>query len=131
MGDGEGDLLLPFEVIRGRAAFQIDRAVRNQRDAGGRGDRVELGLERGKLERILHPIDDAGAQIHSIAHDLLLVVVIGKRHRGLAVPERDRARILDLLERARELLRERWAPGQDSSRNQREQHFETHRFSPL
>src|SRR6516164_5320270 len=71
------------------------------------------------------------AEIHGVAHDLLLVVVVGERHRGLAVAERDRAGLLDLLERAGEVLRERWASGEGRRRDHRKQHFEMHWSSPL
>ena len=54
MGDGEGDLLLPLEIVGGRAAFEIDGAVGHQRDARGRGDRIELGVELVELELALH-----------------------------------------------------------------------------
>ena len=47
------------------------------------------------------------AEVHGVADGLLLVVVVGERHRGLAVAERDRAGVLDLLERAGELLTKR------------------------
>ena len=76
MRDGEGDLLLSFEVIGGRAAFEVHGLVGDQRDTRRRGDRIELGLEVCELELLFHPIDDARAQIHGIAHDLLLIVII-------------------------------------------------------
>jgi hypothetical protein len=59
---------------------------------------AELGLDR---------VDDLHAEVHRVPDDLLLVVVVGERDRGVAVPERDAARILDLLERAGQLLCER------------------------
>jgi hypothetical protein len=51
----------------------------------------QLGLDR---------IDDFQAQVHGIADRPLLVVVIGKRDRGVAVADRDRAAVLDFRERA-------------------------------
>jgi hypothetical protein len=131
MGNGEGDLLLPLEIVGGRAAFEVDGAVRHQRDAGRRGDRVELDVELRKLELALHPLDDAPAEIHGVAHHLLLVVVVGERHRGLAVAERNRAGVLDLLERAGDLLCEHRGGGEARRRNHRKQHLDAHRCSPL
>src|SRR5262249_24985415 len=131
MGDGERHLLLALEIVGGRAALEVDGAVGYQRDTRGGGDWVELGFEVRKLEVFLHPIDDPRAEIHGIAHNLLLVVVIGERDRGLAVAERDRAGVLDLLERAGEVLRERWASGEGRRRDHRKQHFEMHWSSPL
>ena len=58
VGDGEGDLLLALEVVGGRAAFEVDRAVRDQRNARGGGHRVELDVELGELELPLHRVDD-------------------------------------------------------------------------
>jgi len=62
---------------------------------------------------------------------VLPVVVVGERHRGLAVAERDRAGVLDLLERAGEVLRERRASGEGRRRDHRKQHFDMHWSSPL
>ncbi len=131
MGDRKGHLLLALEVIGGRAAFEIDGAVRHQRDAGGGGHRIELDLELVELELGLHGVDDLPAQIHGIAHDLLAVVVIGERHRGFAVAERDRPGVLDLLERARELLRERRNRAHARCDGQRKQHPAPHVSSPV
>ena len=59
MRDGEGNLLLPLKVISSRAAFEIDRAVGDQRNAGGRSHRIELHLQLGKLELTLDRVHDA------------------------------------------------------------------------
>src|SRR6516164_6227867 len=53
MRDGEGYLPLPLKVIGSRAAFEIDRAVGDQRNAGRRSHRIELNFEVGKLELTL------------------------------------------------------------------------------
>src|SRR5262249_36418682 len=131
MRDGERDLLLALEIVGGRAAFEVDGAVGYQRDARGGGDRVELGFKVRELEVFLHTIDDPGAEIHGLTYDLLLVIVIRKRDRGLAVAERDSAGVLDLLERAGEVLRKRRTGGEGRRRDHREQHFEMHWRSPL
>ena len=81
MGDGEGNLLLPLEIVGGRAAFEVDGAVRDQRDARGGGDRLQFNVELRKFEVRFHRVDDLATQIHGVADDLLLVVVIGKRNR--------------------------------------------------
>ena len=76
MCDGEGDLFLPLEIVGGRAALQVGGAICQQRDAGGRSDRLQLDLELGELEVRLHCIDDLVAEVHGITDHLLLVVVI-------------------------------------------------------
>ena len=130
MGDGEGDLLLPLEIVGGRAAFQIDRAVRHQRDARGGGHRVELDLELVELELLLHRIDDLVAQVHRVADDLLLVVVIGERHRRLAMPDGDRAGILDLLQRPCQFLRDGRLGGEAQRCNRGHYKLGVHRVPP-
>jgi hypothetical protein len=49
-GGREADLFLTFEVVGGRAAFDVDRAVLDQRDAVGRGDRHQAGVDLGQLQ---------------------------------------------------------------------------------
>src|SRR5207302_6381026 len=49
--------------------------------------------------------DDLHAKIHRVADGLLLVVEIRERDRRLAVPDRDRADVLDFFQRAGQLLR--------------------------
>ena len=98
MGVGEGDLLLPLGIVGGRAAFEIDGAVRHQRNARRRGHRIELDLELVELELLLHGVDDLVANVHGEADRLLVVVEIGERNRGIAEAERDRAGLLDVLQ---------------------------------
>jgi len=105
----EADLLLTFGIVRRRAAFDIDRTVLHQRDAVGRGDRHQLGVELGHLQFGLHRIDDLEHQLMRVADDLLLVVVIRKRDRRLAMAQGNDPRIVDLLQRTGQLLGEkRW-----------------------
>src|SRR5882757_7867929 len=101
---GEGDLLLPFDIVGGRAAFQVDGAVRQQRDAGRRRHRIELDLELVELELFLHGLDDLVADVHREADRLLVFVQIGKRDRGVAETERDRPGLLDVLQCPCQLL---------------------------
>ena len=100
MRDRERHLLLPLEIVRGRAAFQIDRSVGDQRNAHRRCHRVEVHLELVQPQLLLHGVDDPVAEVHGVADGLLLVVVIGKRNREFAVGERDRAGLLDFLQRS-------------------------------
>ena len=100
VGDRERYLLLPLEVVGGRAALEIDGPVRHQRNARRRGDRIQLHLQIRHLEIGLHRVDDLSAEIHRVADGRLLVVEVREGDRSVAVPERDRARLLDLLERA-------------------------------
>jgi len=46
----EGDLLLALDIVGGRSAFEIDGAVRQQRDARRGRYRVELDRELVELE---------------------------------------------------------------------------------
>ena len=98
------DLLLAVGIVGGRAAFEVDGAVGHQRDAGRRGHRIELDLELVELELLLHGVDDLVADVHREPDRLLVVVEIGERDRGVAEAERDRAGVLDLLQRAGQLL---------------------------
>ena len=104
VGVGEGDLLLALGIVGGRAAFEVDGAVGHQRNAGRRGHRIELDLELVELELLLHGVDDLVADVHREADRLLVVVEIGERDRGIAEAERDGAGVLDVLQRAGQLL---------------------------
>ena len=118
VGVGEGDLLLALGVVGGRAAFEVDGAVGHQGDAGRRGHRVELDLELVELELLLHGVDDLVADVHREADGLLVVIEIGERDRGVAEAQRDGASVLDVLQRAGQLL----GPGlaDDEGRGERE-----------
>ena len=100
VGVGEPHLLLALGVVGGGAALQIDGAVGHQRNAGGRRDRVELHLELGELQLLLHGVDDLGADVHGEADGLLLVVEVGEGNRRFPEADGDGARLLDLLQRA-------------------------------
>jgi hypothetical protein len=87
-------------VVGGRAALEVDGAVRHQRDAVGRGHELVVGFQVRHLQLGLHRVDDLRAQVHGVADGPLLVVVVGERQRGVAVADGDRARILDFLQGA-------------------------------
>jgi hypothetical protein len=87
--------------------------------------------ELGELELGFHCVDDPVAKVHGIADGLLLVVIVGERHRGFAVAQRDGACFLDLLERSGELLRERCACPERRQGGCRKQYREMHCNSPL
>ena len=99
-----GGLLLAIEIVGGRSALEVYGGIGDQWNAGRGGDGVELELKLVDFQLLLDRVDDAVAQIRGVADDLLIVVVIGTRHRRLAIAERDRAGVLDLLERAGQLL---------------------------
>ena len=80
-------------VVEPHSRSMVPFAINGMRVAE---DRVEPGVDLGELEPVLHPVDDAGAEVHGVAHDLLAVVVIGKRQEETAA-ERDGAGVLDLL----------------------------------
>jgi len=96
----ERDFLLPGDVVGRRAAFEVDRSVRHQRNAVRRRYELILHVEFRQLEVGANGVDDAQAQIHRIADRLLLVVVVGEGQGRIAMADSDRAGVLDLLERA-------------------------------
>jgi hypothetical protein len=55
---GKSDLLLSTAHIGGRSALDVDRAVGDQRDAGGRRHRVVLDVETSQTELRLHRLHD-------------------------------------------------------------------------
>ena len=117
VGVGERHLLLALDVVGRRAALEVDRAVRHQRNAVADVTGLQVDLEVRHLELGLDRVDDLHADVHRVADDLLLVVVVRERDRRLAMADRDRAGVLDLLQRAGEFLRLRpvsanSAPGQ-------------------
>ncbi len=83
---GEGHLLLTIGVVGRRAAFEIDGAVRHQRNAAGRGDDALIDLELVQLELGLDLIDDLHADVDCVADDLLLVVDVAEGHGTVAIP---------------------------------------------
>src|SRR5579871_3531033 len=99
------DLLEALGIVGGRAAFEIDGAVRKQGNAGRGRHRVEFGGEFIELELFLHGLDDLQADIDGEADRLLVVVQIREGDRGIAVTDIDDSGFLDLLERACEFLR--------------------------
>jgi hypothetical protein len=94
----KADLLLALEIVGGRAAFDVDRAVLHQRDAVGRGDGHQFGVDLGQLEFSLDAFDGLQHQFMRVTDDLLLVVVIREGNRGFAVAEGDGAGVLDLFQ---------------------------------
>jgi hypothetical protein len=112
---GEPDLLLARQIVGGRAALQVDGAVRHQRDAVGRGDQLVVDLEVRHLQLVLHRVDDLHAQVHRIADRLLLVVVVGEGNGSVAVADGDGAGILDFLQRA--FLRGDWQGNRQRGKN--------------
>ena len=101
---GEADLLLTLDIVCGGTALEVDGAVRHEGDTVGRGYQCVLDVNLGELELRLDRLDDLAADIQSVADRLLLVVIVGERDRGIAVANRDAASILDLFQRAAQLL---------------------------
>ena len=97
---------------------------------GCRGDGLSRVLIWASLSSVLHPVDDAGAEV-PWAHDLLAVVVIENGREDLAVAERDGAGVLDLLKRAGEILGERRAGEEARRGDRRKQNPETRGFSAV
>ena len=91
-------------IVGGRAALDIDGTVLHQRDAVGGSDRHQLDVELGQLLVFLNRLGDLEQNFVGEADDLLLVVVVRERNRGLTVTEGNRTGFFDLLQR-RALLR--------------------------
>src|SRR4029077_16199166 len=125
MGDREGDLFWPLEFFGSGAAFKIDRAIRDEWNTRGGGNRLQFDVELGELKICLHRIDDLVAEVHGVTDDLLLVVIIGKWNRGFTVADRDRARILDFLKCS--FLRCRGTDEQAGGSNCHDYRLQTHR----
>ena len=96
---GVVDLLLTGQVVGGRAAFDVDVAVCDERNAGLRRDRNELDIEF-HAEFRLNGFHGLHAQIHGIADRLAFRAYVGEGHRRFAVTEDDRAGFLDFGQRA-------------------------------
>ncbi|GAA0006169.1 hypothetical protein BRDID11002_61730 [Bradyrhizobium diazoefficiens] len=96
-----------------------------------RGHRIELDLELVELEFLLHGVDDLVADVHREPDRLLVVVQIGERDGGVAEAQRDGTGVLDVLQRAGQLL----GPGlaDDEGRGEREPDVTEmlHFFGPL
>ena len=101
----EGSFLLTLQRIGGRAAFDIDGAVLDERDAVGRSDRLILDVKLREAEFLLDGIRNALADREGIACRLAVGVEVGERNRTFAVAERNGAGFLNFFERARKLSR--------------------------
>ncbi|MCY1553714.1 hypothetical protein D9M68_902250 [compost metagenome] len=92
---------MAVEVVGGVAAFQVDGAVGQQRNARGRRRRVVAHLQLGQLQRRLYVLGDFLADFHCVADRLLVAVQVGERDRGLGMAEGNHAGFLDLVQPAR------------------------------
>ena len=97
-GVGKGGLAGALGVVGGGAAFDVDGAVLDQRDAVLGGDRRELDGEGRELEFGFDRVDDLEQQLLAVADHLLFVVVVREGNRRFPVAQRNRAAVLDLLE---------------------------------
>ncbi|WLA52263.1 hypothetical protein QIH80_20515 [Bradyrhizobium elkanii] len=90
-------------------------AVDHQRNAVRRGHREVVDGDVRYAELLLHGIDDLQADVERKADRPLIVVEIAEGNGSLLKAERDLLRFLDLLQRARRLLRRRGACGERES----------------
>ena len=79
--------------------IEVDGAVLHQRDPVLRGHRLILDINLGHAELLLEVGDDVLADIVVKAGVLAVAEGEGERARGLAHAHRDRAAVLDLLQR--------------------------------
>ena len=73
-------------VVGRRPALEVDRAVPHWRDSVRGSDELVLDVELRHLQLVLDRIDDAQAQVDSVADRLLLVVVIGEQIEASRCP---------------------------------------------
>ena len=117
----ERDLLLAFKVVGGRAAFEVDRAVLQQRDAVLRGDRRELDLQFLHAQLLLHTGDDHVGDFLRVAGDGVGIGLVRERNRRLTIANRNHPRLLDLRQRVVRLrLRTSRQHRQRAGRSQRQ-----------
>ena len=97
-GVGERDLLLPLEIVRGRAALDVDGAVLHQRNAVLRRHRLPLDVELGQAQLLLQVGGDALRHL-GVEADVLAFAEGVRQRAGRAAHAHDHgARVLDLLE---------------------------------
>jgi len=131
VGWSERYLLLALDAIRRRAALHVDVAGLQLRDPVARRHRLQVDFEIRHLELGLDRIDDLHAKVHRVADRLLLVVEVRERDRRLAMADRYRAGLLDLLQRAGEVLRLHRESDGGGGEGQASLVDRTHRKSPM
>ena len=103
--DHAESFLLAGDGIGSRAAFDIDRAVLDEGNAVRRVDGLIGDLEVALADPGLDLGNDEAAQLERETDRFLIVVEIGERYGRIAMGDRDRTGVLDLLQRLTKGLR--------------------------
>src|SRR5215471_4535496 len=98
----EGDFLATLDIGCGRAAFEINLARRHLLQTIVRRHRGKRDLDLHAVEFGGYVLHDLAAKVDRVPDRLLPAIEIGEGQRAFAVAERDRAAVLDLLQRSRE-----------------------------
>ena len=114
----EVDLLLARERVRRRAALEVHAAARDGGDPALRRDAHPLDLDLRQPQALLERPDDLPAQVDRVPGRRPIGAHERKRHGGIPVADGDRPRVLDLLERARQVR------GEGGARRQQDQQGE-------
>ena len=97
-------LVLPFQVVGGGAALQINRQIGDQRNARLRRNFERLDFEFGQLQFLFDLLRHALRNVPGQARLLVVVVQKIERNRGCARGQGDGASFFDFLQRAVERL---------------------------
>ena len=87
-----------------RTAFEVDRAIHDERDTVLGGHGLMLDLEFGQGQLGLYCLGDLGADVDVVTNRFLARVEVGQGEGRFADAQRNGASLLDLLEGAIELL---------------------------
>src|SRR5258705_8317405 len=96
----ERHLALPFGVVGGGGADEIDCSIHHEWNSIGRRHWKRLNDDIGDVEFTLNRVHDFQADIDGISDHLLIAIQIAERYRGFLDAEDDFVRLLDLLERS-------------------------------
>ncbi|MNE45717.1 hypothetical protein D3C80_1400160 [compost metagenome] len=107
--DREGHLLLALDVVGGRTTLDVNGAVLHQRDAGLGGDEVVFDLQVWLVQVLFQGLDDCQLDVVGVTDGFARSVGdVGERDRGVAVPQGNGARFVDLFQGASQLCGGDW-----------------------
>ena len=103
-GVGEVNLLLTLKVVGGRATFKVERAILDKGNAVLRGDGHVANLQVGHVQFFFYSLYNLVGVVLRVANDILLKVIVGKRHGRFTVTHHNNARFLDFFQGTGELF---------------------------
>ena len=98
--DAEAGFALTGLGVRRGAAFNVNRAVLDERNSVRARDGLILDRQVRHVEFLLHGLADGLADFEAVARGRAVSLQVGERNGSFAVAERHRAGVLDALERA-------------------------------